>query len=45
MIFQDPMTCLNPTTPVGKQIVEAITLHRKLSRAEARARPSAAFGR
>ena len=37
MIFQDPMTCLNPTTPVGKQIVEAITLHRKLSRAEARA--------
>ena len=24
MIFQDPMTCLNPTKPVGKQIVEAI---------------------
>jgi len=37
MIFQDPMTCLNPTTPVGKQIVEAIKLHRKLSGAEAAA--------
>ncbi len=24
MIFQEPMTCLNPTKPVGKQIVEAI---------------------
>ena len=31
MIFQDPMTCLNPTKPVGKQIVEAIKHHRKLS--------------
>lgn len=37
MIFQDPMTCMNPTTQVGKQIVEAITLHRKLSREEAKA--------
>jgi len=35
MIFQDPMTCMNPTTQVGKQIVEAIKLHRKLSRQEA----------
>ena len=27
MIFQDPMTCLNPTKQVGKQIVEAIRPH------------------
>ncbi|MDR0929356.1 MAG: ABC transporter ATP-binding protein [Oscillospiraceae bacterium] len=35
IIFQDPMSCLNPTMPVGKQIVEAIKLHRRLSGAEA----------
>ena len=35
MIFQDPMTCLNPTMPVGKQIVEAIKHHQKLSKEEA----------
>lgn len=31
------MTCLNPTKPVGKQIVEAIQHHRHLSKAEAKA--------
>ena len=36
MIFQDPMTCLNPTKPVGKQIVEAIKHHRHLSTEEAK---------
>ena len=36
MIFQDPMTCLNPTMQVGRQIVEAIQLHRKLAPAEAK---------
>ena len=36
MIFQDPMTCLNPTKTVGKQIVEAIRHHRKLSAKEAK---------
>ncbi|KIR02139.1 Oligopeptide transport ATP-binding protein OppD [Lachnospiraceae bacterium TWA4] len=35
MIFQDPMTCMNPTMPVGKQIVEAIKLHKNLSNKEA----------
>lgn len=35
MIFQDPMTCLNPTMPVGKQIVEAIQHHQKLGKKEA----------
>lgn len=37
MIFQDPMTCMNPTTQVGKQIVESIKLHKHLSNQEAQA--------
>jgi oligopeptide/dipeptide ABC transporter ATP-binding protein len=38
MIFQEPMTSLNPVYTVGAQIVEAIQLHQKKSRREARAR-------
>ena len=38
MIFQDPMTSLNLTTRVGKQITEAILKHQKVSRAEANQR-------
>ena len=37
MIFQDPMTSLNPTMTVGKQIMESLKIHRKLNNKEARA--------
>lgn len=38
MIFQDPMTSLDPTMKIGKQIEEMILLHEKVSRKEARNR-------
>lgn len=38
MIFQEPMTSLNPVFTCGDQIIEAIMLHRKVSRKEAEAR-------
>jgi len=37
MIFQEPMTSLNPSYTIGEQIIEAIVRHRGLSRGEARA--------
>jgi oligopeptide/dipeptide ABC transporter ATP-binding protein len=36
MIFQDPMTSLNPVFTIGDQIGEALRLHRKLSKQDAR---------
>ena len=43
MIFQEPMTSLNPTYPVGDQVGEVIRLHEKLSRSAARERSVAMF--
>jgi len=38
MIFQDPMTSLNPVLTIGEQLVETIQAHRKIARDVARAR-------
>ncbi|MCC2611595.1 ABC transporter ATP-binding protein [Neorhizobium petrolearium] len=37
MIFQEPMTSLNPIFPIGKQIAEALTVHKDISKADAKA--------
>jgi len=36
MVFQDPMTSLNPTMKIGKQIVEGLVKHQKLSKDDAK---------
>jgi peptide/nickel transport system ATP-binding protein len=38
MIFQDPLSSLHPFYKVGKQLMEAVLIHRKVSKAAARAR-------
>jgi oligopeptide/dipeptide ABC transporter ATP-binding protein len=35
MIFQEPMTSLNPVLPIGRQVAEPLRVHKKLSKAEA----------
>ncbi len=43
MIFQEPMTSLNPVFSCGKQVAEAIILHKKITSTEARERTIALF--
>lgn len=38
MIFQEPMTALNPTMKIGRQVEETLALHTKFSRAERKAK-------
>jgi len=44
MIFQDPMTSLNPVKTIGWQLEEAVLAHQDVTRKEARARSVAALG-
>jgi oligopeptide/dipeptide ABC transporter ATP-binding protein len=44
VIFQDPMTSLNPTMQIGDQIAEAVRIHRNASKAEALQRAEEVLG-
>ena len=45
MIFQEPMASLNPVQTVGDQVIEALRLHERVSKAAARDRAAAIFER
>jgi len=45
MVFQEPMTSLNPVTRVGEQVAEAVLAHRAVGRREALQRAEALFER
>jgi peptide/nickel transport system ATP-binding protein len=44
MIFQDPMTSLNPTKTIGSQVAEPVRIHRDASRSDALARAEEVLG-
>ncbi len=45
MVFQEPMTALNPIQTIGDQVAETIRIHEKVSKSVARARARAALAR
>ncbi len=45
MVFQEPMTALNPIQPIGAQVAETILIHENVSRHEAMARAREALNR
>jgi peptide/nickel transport system ATP-binding protein len=45
MVFQEPMTALNPLKTIGAQVAETILIHEKVSKAEARRRAAEALRR
>ena len=44
MVFQDPLTSLNPTMNIGRQIAESVVLHKRASKEQALARAAEVLG-